>query len=58
MIVQTLMDFVSAVVGMGFMVLSFPIPGKLAKLVNDVQTERMKKTDERVQTISESASPP
>ncbi|CCO37550.1 ATP-binding cassette transporter abc4 Short=ABC transporter abc4 [Rhizoctonia solani AG-1 IB] len=43
----------SAVVGMGFMVLSFPIPGKLAKLVNDVQTERMKKTDERVQTISE-----
>ncbi|KAF8682983.1 P-loop containing nucleoside triphosphate hydrolase protein [Rhizoctonia solani] len=43
----------SSVIGMAFMVLSFPIPGKLAQLVNNVQTERMKKTDERVQAISE-----
>ncbi|CAE6448536.1 unnamed protein product [Rhizoctonia solani] len=46
----------SSVVGMVFLVLSFPIPGKLAQLVNDVQTERMKKTDERIQAISESLS--
>ncbi|CAE6498063.1 unnamed protein product, partial [Rhizoctonia solani] len=46
----------SSVVGMLFLVLSFPIPGKLAQLVNDVQTERMKKTDERIQAISESLS--
>ncbi|KAH7340934.1 hypothetical protein B0J17DRAFT_716110 [Rhizoctonia solani] len=44
----------SSVVGMIFLVISFPIPGKLAQLVNDVQTERMKKTDERIQAISES----
>ncbi|KAJ1309694.1 hypothetical protein OPQ81_006459 [Rhizoctonia solani] len=44
----------SAVVGMVFMLVSFPVPGKLAQLVNDVQTERMKKTDERIQAISES----
>ncbi|KEP49369.1 ABC transporter [Rhizoctonia solani 123E] len=44
----------SSIVGMTFMIISFPIPGKLAQLVNDVQTERMKKTDERIQAISES----
>ncbi|CAE6444373.1 unnamed protein product, partial [Rhizoctonia solani] len=44
----------SSVVGMVFMIISFPIPGKLAQLVNTVQTERMKKTDERIQAISES----
>ncbi|CCO33309.1 ATP-binding cassette transporter abc4 Short=ABC transporter abc4 [Rhizoctonia solani AG-1 IB] len=43
----------SAVIGMSFMVLSFPITGKLAQLVNDVQTNQMKRTDERIQTISE-----
>ncbi|CAE6479744.1 unnamed protein product [Rhizoctonia solani] len=44
----------SAVIGMGFMVLSFPIPGKLAYLVNNVQVARMKKTDSRVQAVTES----
>ncbi|KAF8744087.1 P-loop containing nucleoside triphosphate hydrolase protein, partial [Rhizoctonia solani] len=44
----------SAVIGMGFMVLSFPIPGKLAYLFNDIQVARMKKTDARVQTVTES----
>ncbi|KAG9098020.1 hypothetical protein FS749_004906 [Ceratobasidium sp. UAMH 11750] len=44
----------SAVIGMAAMVLSFPIPGKLAQLVNNVQVERMKKTDARVQSITES----
>ncbi|KAF8758900.1 P-loop containing nucleoside triphosphate hydrolase protein [Rhizoctonia solani] len=42
-----------AIIGMCFMVLSFPIPGKLAQLVNDVEKKQMKKTDERVQIISE-----
>ncbi|QRW27550.1 ABC transporter transmembrane region [Rhizoctonia solani] len=45
-----------AVIGMGFMVLSFPVTGILARLVNDVQTKRMRKTDERVQAISETLS--
>ncbi|KAG9103574.1 hypothetical protein FRC06_009826 [Ceratobasidium sp. 370] len=44
----------SAVVGMTAMVLSFPIPGKVAQLVNNVQVERMKKTDARVQGVTES----
>ncbi|QRW14592.1 ABC transporter transmembrane region [Ceratobasidium sp. AG-Ba] len=43
----------SAVVGMAAMVLSFPIPGKVAQLTNNVQVERMKKTDSRVQSITE-----
>ncbi|KAF8710653.1 P-loop containing nucleoside triphosphate hydrolase protein, partial [Rhizoctonia solani] len=51
-----LISFVSAVIGMGFMVLSFPVTGILARLVNDVQTKRMRKTDERVQAISEALS--
>ncbi|KAF8758575.1 P-loop containing nucleoside triphosphate hydrolase protein [Rhizoctonia solani] len=51
-----LISFVSAVIGMGFMVLSFPVTGILARLVNDVQTKRMRKTDERVQAISETLS--
>lgn len=33
----------SSVVGMVFMLLTFPIPGKFAQLVNKVQIERMKK---------------
>lgn len=37
----------SSVIGMGFMILSFPIPGKLAQLVNNVQAERMKKVSFR-----------
>ncbi|ELU44867.1 ATP-binding cassette transporter [Rhizoctonia solani AG-1 IA] len=53
LVVPIFTSFTSSVIGMAFMVLSFPIPGKLAQLVNNVQTERMKKTDERVQAISE-----
>lgn len=33
----------SAVIGMTVMILSFPIPGKVAHLVNNVQVSRMKK---------------
>ncbi|KAG8744472.1 hypothetical protein FRC11_013448, partial [Ceratobasidium sp. 423] len=44
----------SAVIGMTVMILSFPIPGKVAYLVNNVQVSRMKKTDARVQTVTES----
>jgi len=43
----------SAIIGMGVMLISFPIPGKVAHLVNNVQVERMKKTDARVQTVTE-----
>ncbi|KAG8864769.1 hypothetical protein FRB96_003355 [Tulasnella sp. 330] len=46
----------AAFVGLGVMILTFPIPGKIASMVNDVQVERMKKTDARVQAISESIS--
>ncbi|KAH7340935.1 hypothetical protein B0J17DRAFT_612426 [Rhizoctonia solani] len=46
----------SAIIGMSIMILSFPIPGKVAHLVNNVQVARMKKacTDARVQTVTES----
>ncbi|KAG9126177.1 hypothetical protein FRC07_004584 [Ceratobasidium sp. 392] len=44
----------SAIVGMVAMLVSFPIPGKVAQLVNNVQVERMKKTDARVQSVTES----
>ncbi|KAJ1309716.1 hypothetical protein OPQ81_006481 [Rhizoctonia solani] len=44
----------SAVIGMAVMVLSFPIPGKVAHIINNVQVSRMKKTDARVQTVTES----
>ncbi|QRV86037.1 ABC transporter transmembrane region [Ceratobasidium sp. AG-Ba] len=43
----------SAIVGMAVMVVSVPIPGKVAQLLNSVQTERMKKTDARVQSVTE-----
>ncbi|KAH7319538.1 P-loop containing nucleoside triphosphate hydrolase protein [Rhizoctonia solani] len=43
----------SAVVGMACMILFFPIPGKIAHLVNGIQEEKMKKTDARVQSITE-----
>ncbi|KAG8879706.1 hypothetical protein FRB97_001503 [Tulasnella sp. 331] len=46
----------AAFVGLGVVILTFPIPGKIASLVNSVQVERMKKTDARVQAISESIS--
>ncbi|QRW21004.1 ABC transporter transmembrane region [Rhizoctonia solani] len=43
----------SAVVGMVCMVLFFPLPRKVAQLVNGIQVEKMKKTDARVQGITE-----
>ncbi|KEP52172.1 multidrug resistance-associated ABC transporter [Rhizoctonia solani 123E] len=43
----------SAVVGMACMALFFPLPGKVAHLVNGIQGEKMKKTDARVQSITE-----
>ncbi|KAG9089172.1 hypothetical protein FS749_001555, partial [Ceratobasidium sp. UAMH 11750] len=44
----------SAIIGMAVMVLFAPIPTVLANLVNSIQSERMKRTDARVQTITES----
>ncbi|KAJ7225905.1 P-loop containing nucleoside triphosphate hydrolase protein, partial [Mycena pura] len=43
----------SAFVGMGIMVLLFPLPGYVAKLVQTVQQQRLKKTDARVQAVTE-----
>ncbi|QRV86055.1 ABC transporter transmembrane region [Ceratobasidium sp. AG-Ba] len=43
----------SAIIGMVVMILSCPVPGKTAQLLNDVQIEEMKKTDARVQGITE-----
>ncbi|QRV86038.1 ABC transporter transmembrane region [Ceratobasidium sp. AG-Ba] len=43
----------SAVIGMLVMLLSLPLPGKIAQLLNNVQVERIKKTDARVQNITE-----
>ncbi|KAJ7691269.1 hypothetical protein B0H17DRAFT_1159808 [Mycena rosella] len=44
----------SAFVGMGVMVALFPLPGYVAKLQQTVQRATLKKTDARVQTVSES----
>lgn len=43
----------SAFVGMGVMVALFPIPGYVAKWLQSVQDQRLKKTDARVQTVTE-----
>ncbi|KAJ6590816.1 P-loop containing nucleoside triphosphate hydrolase protein [Mycena sp. CBHHK59/15] len=40
-------------VGLGSIVLLTPLPGLMAKLVQSVQKERLKRTDERVQSVSE-----
>ena len=44
----------SAFVGLGVIVLLFPLPGYVTKLIQDVQVIRLKKTDARVQTVTES----
>ncbi|KII86961.1 hypothetical protein PLICRDRAFT_275537 [Plicaturopsis crispa FD-325 SS-3] len=44
----------SAFAGIAAMILLFPIPGYLAKLIHRVQITRMRKTDARVQTVTES----
>ncbi|RDX55372.1 hypothetical protein OH76DRAFT_1428233 [Lentinus brumalis] len=43
----------SAFVGMVAMALLFPVPGYVASLIQTVQTEKMKKTDARVQNVTE-----
>ncbi|KZS93246.1 P-loop containing nucleoside triphosphate hydrolase protein [Sistotremastrum niveocremeum HHB9708] len=43
----------SAFIGMLVMILCFPLPGYVAKLVNTVQVERMKRTDARTQGVTE-----
>ncbi|KAJ7169514.1 hypothetical protein C8R46DRAFT_1217207 [Mycena filopes] len=43
----------SSFVGMGVMVLLFPLPGYVAKLVQTVQQQRLKRTDSRVQAVTE-----
>lgn len=43
----------SALVGMLVNFLTLPIPGMLAKLLNDAQADLMKVTDQRVQAVSE-----
>jgi hypothetical protein len=44
----------STFVGLGVMILLFPIPGYFAQRIQAVQVERMKKTDARVQMATES----
>jgi hypothetical protein len=46
----------SAVVGLAAMFICLPLPGYAAKLIQEVQAARMKKTDSRVQSVSESKS--
>ncbi|KIK71390.1 hypothetical protein GYMLUDRAFT_254610 [Collybiopsis luxurians FD-317 M1] len=43
----------SSFVGLAVMVLSFPLPGLIAKGVQNAQEKRLKKTDARVQSVSE-----
>ncbi|KAJ6556823.1 hypothetical protein DFH09DRAFT_1248351 [Mycena vulgaris] len=43
-------------VGLGSMVVLTPVPGFMAKFVQSVQKERLKRTDERVQSVSEAVN--
>ncbi|KAF8310655.1 ATP-binding cassette transporter [Clavulina sp. PMI_390] len=43
----------STFVGMALMLAGFLIPGRIAALVHNVQTRKMKKTDERIQSVTE-----
>jgi hypothetical protein len=43
----------ASVLGMAVLVISVPLPGLVGVMVNRVQTERMKRTDARVQWVSE-----
>ncbi|PVG02126.1 hypothetical protein CPB86DRAFT_772767 [Serendipita vermifera] len=44
---------VAAILGMAFLVISIPIPSLIGTMLNRVQTERMKRTDARVQSVTE-----
>ncbi|KAF6747848.1 multidrug resistance-associated ABC transporter [Ephemerocybe angulata] len=46
----------SAFVGLGLMVILLPVPGYLSSVLQGVQEEKMKKTDNRTQTVTESMS--
>lgn len=46
--------FRSAFVGLATILLLFPIPGYVAKRIQEVQVVRLKATDARVQTVTES----
>ncbi|KAI0774725.1 multidrug resistance-associated ABC transporter [Trametes elegans] len=46
----------SAFVGLAAMTLLFPVPGYVASKIQGVQTEKMKKTDARVQDVTETMS--
>ncbi|KAJ3833329.1 hypothetical protein F5878DRAFT_646030 [Lentinula raphanica] len=44
----------SSFVGLGVLIVSFPLPGMIAKFVQHAQERRLKKTDARVQSVTES----
>ncbi|KAJ7283151.1 hypothetical protein C8J57DRAFT_1498229 [Mycena rebaudengoi] len=46
----------AAWVGLGSILVLTPLPGYMAKLVQSVQKERLKRTDERVQSVSEAVN--
>ncbi|KAF8515052.1 ATP-binding cassette transporter [Hysterangium stoloniferum] len=46
----------SAIVGIALTAICIPLPGYIITLLNKVQTERMKKTDARVQSVIETLS--
>jgi len=43
----------SAFVGLAVLILLLPVPGRMANLIRTVQAEKMKRTDTRVQTVTE-----
>lgn len=45
----------SAFAGLATMILTFPVPGWIASKVHTISKERMKKTDARIQQVTESA---
>ena len=49
-------EFGSAFIGLIAMILLFPVPGAIASMIQGVQKEKMKKTDARVQNVTESES--
>ncbi|KAL0950661.1 hypothetical protein HGRIS_007447 [Hohenbuehelia grisea] len=46
----------SSFVGVGAMVLLYPLPGYVGKLLQSVQKERMKRTDARVESVTETVN--
>lgn len=47
----------SSFVGLAVMIVSFPLPGYIAKWIQTIQEKRLKRTDARVQSVSECMSP-